>query len=135
MHRASAKSLSGIRSCGRRSTIRLSFAKIASATMSLRCNAFVTVMKTSDLRDCDDPADTRDRPREGTLLVEPQMGPGTMVVEVDPVVWTKFRQLLDGGAGCPGGGPKAAIHSGLDSALRVASLRCPYSGSKGEMLK
>ena len=37
--------------------------------------------------------------------------------EVDPIVWTKFRQFLDGGAGCPGGGPKAAIHSGLESAL------------------
>src|SRR5215813_4682580 len=37
--------------------------------------------------------------------------------EVDPIVWTKFRLSLDGGAGCPGGGLKAAIHSGLDSAL------------------
>jgi len=37
-------------------------------------------MKTAELRDCDDPADTRDLPREWTLLVEPQMGPGTMVV-------------------------------------------------------
>src|SRR5215467_15290128 len=37
--------------------------------------------------------------------------------EVVRVVWTKFRAFLDGGAGCPGGGPKAAIHSGLDSAL------------------
>ena len=37
--------------------------------------------------------------------------------EVDPVVWTKFCRFLDGAAGCPGGGPKAAIHSGLDSAL------------------
>jgi catechol 2,3-dioxygenase-like lactoylglutathione lyase family enzyme len=37
--------------------------------------------------------------------------------EVDPIVWTKFRRFLDGAAGCPGGGRKAAIHSGLDSAL------------------
>jgi len=37
--------------------------------------------------------------------------------EVVRVVWTEFRAFLDGGAGCPGGGPKAAIHSGLDSAL------------------
>jgi len=37
--------------------------------------------------------------------------------EVDPIVWTKFRRFLDGAAGCPGGGPKAAIHSGLESAL------------------
>src|SRR5215467_12957991 len=62
------------------SSNRLSFAKIASATMSLRCNAFATVMKTAELRDCDDPADTRDRPREWTLLVQPQMGSGPMVV-------------------------------------------------------
>ena len=48
--------------------------------MFLRCNAFVTVMKTAELRDCDDLADTRDLPREGALLVEPQMGPGPMVV-------------------------------------------------------
>ena len=51
----------------------LSFAQITSAAMSLRCNVFVTVMKTAELRDCDDPADTRDLPREGTLLVQPQM--------------------------------------------------------------
>jgi hypothetical protein len=37
--------------------------------------------------------------------------------EVDPIVWTKFLRFLDGAAGCPGGGPKAAIHSGLESAL------------------
>ena len=48
--------------------------------MSLRCNAFITVMKTAELRDYDDPAGTRDLPREWTLLVEPQMSPGTMVV-------------------------------------------------------
>jgi hypothetical protein len=59
---------------------RVSFAKTASAAMSLRCNAFITVMKTAQLRDCDNPADTRDLPREGTLLVEPQMGSGPMVV-------------------------------------------------------
>lgn len=29
--------------------------------------------------------------------------------EVVPVVWTKFQPFLDGAAGCPGGGPKAAI--------------------------
>jgi len=37
--------------------------------------------------------------------------------EVDPIVWTKFWPSLDGGAGWRGGGPKAAIHSGLESAL------------------
>src|SRR5262249_16893121 len=56
-----------------------SFAKIASVAMSLRCDAFITVMKT-ELRDCDNLADTRDLPREWTLLVEPQMGSGPMVV-------------------------------------------------------
>ncbi len=59
---------------------QLSFAKTASAAMSLRCNAFVTVMKTAELRDCDNSADTRDPPRERTLLVETQMGSGRMVV-------------------------------------------------------
>src|SRR5712692_9224594 len=39
-----------------------------------------------------------------------------------PVRWTplfgqNFRRFLDGAAGCPGGGPKAAIHAGLESAL------------------
>ena len=33
--------------------------------------------------------------------------------EVDPKGWTEFRRFLDGVAACPGGGPKAAIHSGL----------------------
>src|SRR5713101_2471247 len=37
--------------------------------------------------------------------------------EVDPIVWAKFRRFLDGAAGSRGGGPKAAIHSRLDSAL------------------
>jgi hypothetical protein len=32
-------------------------------------------MKTAELPDGDDPADTRDLPREWTLLVEAQMGP------------------------------------------------------------
>ena len=36
---------------------------------------------------------------------------------MDPKGWTKFRRFLDGAAACPGGGPKAATHSGLDSAL------------------
>ncbi len=37
--------------------------------------------------------------------------------EVDPIVWAKCRRFLDRAAGSPGGGPKAAIHSRLDSAL------------------
>lgn len=58
---------------------QMSCAKTASALMSLRCNAFITVMKATHLRDCDNPSGTR-LPREGTLLVEPQMGSGLMVV-------------------------------------------------------
>jgi hypothetical protein len=58
----------------------LSFAKNASADMSLRGNAFITVMQTAELRDLDDPADTRDLPRHRTLLVEAQMGPRSVVV-------------------------------------------------------
>ena len=50
----------------------LSFAKNASADRSLRGNAFITVMETAELRDLDDPADTRDPPRNRTLLVEAQ---------------------------------------------------------------
>jgi len=38
------------------------------------------VMKTAELRDGDNVADIRDLPREWTLLVEPQMGSGPMVV-------------------------------------------------------
>jgi hypothetical protein len=59
---------------------RLSFAKNASADMSLRGNAFITVMQTAELRHLDSPADTRDLPRKRTLLVEAQMGPRSMVV-------------------------------------------------------
>src|SRR5215467_3006682 len=45
-----------------------SFAKTASAAMSLRCNAFITVMETDQLRDCEDPADARNLSREWTLI-------------------------------------------------------------------
>jgi hypothetical protein len=48
--------------------------------MSLRCNAFITVMETAQLRDRDDPADARNLSRNRTLLVEAQMGPGPVVV-------------------------------------------------------
>jgi hypothetical protein len=54
--------------------ITLSFAKNASADMSLRGNAFITVMQTAELRDLDDPADTGDLPRNRTMLVEAQNG-------------------------------------------------------------
>ena len=54
--------------------------KTASAAMSLRCNAFITVMEAAHLWDCDDPADAGDLPRKWTLLGESQMGSGPMVV-------------------------------------------------------
>ena len=58
----------------------LSFAKNSSADMSLRHNAFITVMQAAELRDLDDPSRTRDLTRKWTLLVEPQMGPRSVVV-------------------------------------------------------
>src|SRR3989442_16018513 len=64
----------------RANTISLSFAKTASAPMSLCCNAFITVMKATHLRNCDNSPGARHLPRKGTLLVEPQMGSGPMVV-------------------------------------------------------
>src|SRR5437667_12046299 len=48
--------------------------------MSLCCNAFITVMKATHLRNCDNSPGARHLPRKGTLLVEPQMGSGPMVV-------------------------------------------------------
>jgi hypothetical protein len=53
----------------------LSFAKNASADMTLCGNTFITVMQTAELLDLDDPATTQDLPRNRTLLVEAQMGP------------------------------------------------------------
>ena len=41
----------------------LSFAKNASAGIALCCNAFITVMQASEVRNLDDPSDTRDLPR------------------------------------------------------------------------
>jgi glycosyltransferase involved in cell wall biosynthesis len=58
----------------------LSFAKIAYGQISLRCNAFVTVMQPAELWDLNDPSDTRDLPRKGTLLGEPQMRPRPVVI-------------------------------------------------------
>jgi hypothetical protein len=48
----------------------LSFARNASADMSLGSNAFITVMQTAQVRDLDDASDTRYLPRNGTLFVE-----------------------------------------------------------------
>ena len=48
--------------------------------MSLRDNAFITVMQTGELRDLDDPSHTRYLPRNRTLLAEAQMGPRSVVV-------------------------------------------------------
>ena len=49
----------------------LSFAKNAFAGIALRCNAFITVMQAAEVRDLDDPSDTRDLPCMWTLFVEP----------------------------------------------------------------
>ena len=62
------------------SNIDLSFAKIAYGDISLRCNAFVTVMQAAELWDLNDPSDTRDLPRKGTLLGQPQMRPRPVVI-------------------------------------------------------
>jgi hypothetical protein len=56
------------------------FAKDASGAMSLRGNAFITVMQAPELRDLDDPSDPRDVTIEWALLAEAQMGPGFVVV-------------------------------------------------------
>jgi hypothetical protein len=40
----------------------LSFAKNAFAGIALRCNAFITVMQAAEVRNLDDPSDTRDLP-------------------------------------------------------------------------
>ena len=61
-------------------TPTVSFAKIASADVSLRCNAFITVMEDAQLWDLNDPSDPRDLPRKWTLLVEPQMRSRPVVV-------------------------------------------------------
>jgi hypothetical protein len=42
------------------------------------------------------------------------------------MVWTKSRRFLNGPAGCPVGGPKAAIHSGLEPARSGRILALPY---------
>src|SRR5215471_6222084 len=46
------------------------FAKNESAGIALRCNAFITVMQAAEVRNLDDPSDTRDLPCMWTLLVE-----------------------------------------------------------------
>ena len=48
----------------------LSFAKNAFAGIALRCNAFITVMQANEVRNLDDPSDTRDLPSMWILLVE-----------------------------------------------------------------
>ena len=65
---------------GPRLACGLSFAKIAYGDISLRFNAFITVMQAAELWDRNDPSDTRDLPRKGTLLGQPQMRPRPVVV-------------------------------------------------------
>jgi hypothetical protein len=58
-------------------------------------NAFITVMKAAQLRDCDDPPDFGHLPRNWALLVQPQVGAGSVVVaEIRSGVrfrWFAFR--------------------------------------------
>jgi len=75
---------SGLSVIKNQSAPSLSIAKTASAAMSLRCHAFITVMETAQMRNGDDPADARNLPRVWTLVVEPQMGPGRVVVTEIP---------------------------------------------------
>jgi hypothetical protein len=60
--------------------IDLWFARNASVAISLCCSAFITVMQTAELRDCDDSSDNRDLARQWGLLVECQMGPRSVIV-------------------------------------------------------
>jgi len=53
-----------------RIALGLSFAKNASAGISLRCRAFVAVMQAAEVRNLDDRSDARDLPNMRTLLVE-----------------------------------------------------------------
>src|SRR5215469_11443421 len=48
----------------------LSFAKNAPGSITLCCNAFITVMQAAEVRDLNDPANARDLPSVRTLLVE-----------------------------------------------------------------
>ena len=57
----------------------LSFAKIVSGSMSLGCNAFITMMQTAELRNLKYPSDRRVLPRKCALFVEPQMRPRPVV--------------------------------------------------------
>ena len=60
--------------------LRAAFAKNGLADESSRGNPLLTVMQATELRDLDDLADTRDLPRNRTLLLQPQMGPRSVVV-------------------------------------------------------
>jgi len=80
-----------------------SFAKNASADMSLRGNAFITVMQTAELRDLDDPSDTRDLQWKWTLLVEAQMGPRSVnqPANLDSGYWSAAAVAVNPGPACP----------------------------------
>ena len=60
--------------------LALSFAKNVSVSMTLCCNAFITVMQAAEVRDLNDPANARDLPSIRTLLRQPQMRPRPMVI-------------------------------------------------------
>src|SRR5688572_21133005 len=58
----------------------LSFANNAYAGIWSCSNAFVTMVQATQLGDLDDLSDTRHRSWNWTLLVQPQMGPRSVVV-------------------------------------------------------
>ena len=51
----------------------------------LRRHAFITVVQTAELRDLNDPADTRHQPWKWTLFRKAQMGPGSDMSQIGSV--------------------------------------------------
>jgi hypothetical protein len=58
----------------------LSFAKNASGDMALRCNTFITVMQTAELRDLDDPSLPGDLPGKWAFFIQSQVSPRAVIV-------------------------------------------------------
>jgi hypothetical protein len=107
----------------------VSFAKNASADMSLRGNAFITVMQAAELRDLDDPSPARDSPRKWTLLVEAQMGPRSVVVEI--VILdsdSRGAGLLTTGWACSSGSPNEWAGSASPVNMRPFRFRARLLG-------
>src|SRR5215472_9887962 len=58
----------------------LSFAQNAPVSITLCCNAFITVMQAAEVRDRNDPANARDLPSVRTLLRQPEVRPRPMLI-------------------------------------------------------